>query len=166
LKLLQEMISLESVGFSPFLQLCLYGQFLSGIQEVVQWLAKQPAIIWVAPAPTVRTHNFYATAITQSGTTTAVDLSSNAPYGGAAATHYVWEAGLQVRYTTAANAKVATDVMLRCCQMCCNALFNVFHRTACSTESSNHYWLWTLRPRRGLFLLHQRLKPSLLCICS
>jgi hypothetical protein len=56
----------------------------------------QPAVIWVAPAPKVHTHNFYATGLIQTGTAAPVNLSSNQPYGGAAATHSLWQAGLQV----------------------------------------------------------------------
>lgn len=56
----------------------------------------QSAVTWVAPAPKVQTHNFYATGLIQTGTAAPVNLSSNQPYGGAAATHSLWQAGLQV----------------------------------------------------------------------
>lgn len=66
-------------------------------QGLLTWLAAEPAITWVAPAPSVRLQNFWATSIMQTGAALQVNLASNAPFGGSAAVHTMWQAGLQAR---------------------------------------------------------------------
>ncbi len=80
------------------------------MQEALDWLTAQPAVTWVAPAPRVQTHNFYATGLLQTGAAVPVNLSSNLPYGGAATTHSLWQAGLQVIPDTTCKRVSTHDV--------------------------------------------------------
>ncbi|BDA49389.1 probable c5a peptidase at N-terminal half [Coccomyxa sp. Obi] len=61
------------------------------LQEVLEWLAEQPAVHWLAPRAALRLHNWQGTAIVQSG-----NAAPDAPLALAAdrGTHPVWAAGL------------------------------------------------------------------------
>jgi len=61
---------------------------------VLNLLAEQPSVFWVAPAPKVHIANFYATGILQNGAAGSVDMNAgtSSPYP---ATHSFSEAGLQ-----------------------------------------------------------------------
>ncbi len=63
----------------------------NSVQVVLQWLAEQPAVHWVAPRAAVKLHNWQGTAIVQS--------ASAAPFPPLLltqdrGTHPVWAAGL------------------------------------------------------------------------
>ena len=65
------------------------------LQAVLAWLAEQPAVYWLAPAPKLRTANFYATGIAQNVAPGTADLTTGtcSPYSN---THSFGAAGLQV----------------------------------------------------------------------
>lgn len=60
-------------------------------QEVLSWLAEQPAVHWLAPRAPLRLHNWQGSAIVQSG-----NAAPDAPVALAEdrGTHPIWAAGL------------------------------------------------------------------------
>ena len=65
------------------------------MQEAQRWLAEQPAVHWVAPQPKVRTHNFFATGISQCSAAAGISAVNQAPGpSGDSDTHPFWWAGI------------------------------------------------------------------------
>jgi hypothetical protein len=61
------------------------------VQEVLQWLAQQPSVHWLAPRPAVKLHNWQGTAIVQSAAAAPDAPVALTQDGG---THPIWAAGL------------------------------------------------------------------------